>query len=472
MHAALSTDPYDNVSTRRRQVQGDDQTDVSGSRRERGYKIEFTPGYLNCIPELTILFLSCLLPVLSIAGKGVLTTLLCGVVMAYIFDYTNSRKMTLAAVWMTTSSVVVGLVFSNINGISQSWLSAFVILNSCFLLFLVGLFATVQFTTLQVEVPEFALICERLLLGLTPIICLPLLYSTILMLIGSQVGAFLFSIVCCALHRTFYTLRKSALKTALHPAARKEEFINGRAEVFTFTLIIVILPMMLHSVSHPKDAFSGPHILGLFTLISIPIFYLFLDPPRSLWFLHSNPFVEPENRDVIADDVLNLTEMRIVIVGGSYFVGLHWIIYRLLFGRFAYLFTTHGTTQAAIFICLAAYCGSITLFLAIRLASSGTGKTSSLWYVMFLCSLMASVSFTYALGVGGFGILQATCASSALICYCVDQSRMADYFLFAVTASLFLIVWMHRSFSFLQVDFKVYDGAKVISLQTYVFLNN
>eukprot|EP01060_Flectonema_neradi_P000222 TRINITY_DN10153_c0_g1_i1.p1 TRINITY_DN10153_c0_g1~~TRINITY_DN10153_c0_g1_i1.p1 ORF type:complete len:1076 (+),score=190.18 TRINITY_DN10153_c0_g1_i1:175-3402(+) len=453
----------DGTATRRRKGQSDEVEDASGNRKERTYRLEFVPGYINFIPEISMLFASCILPVLAVSGSNVLSVLLSGVVLTYIFDYTNSRKLTLAAIWLTVLLVSLGVILTNSHTVSSSWISALVVIDSVFLFFLIGIFATAMFLSLQTEVPEFALVSERLLLGLTPIVCLPLLYSTAVAFFGSQLACFWFSLICCLLHRTFYSLRKSALKTALHPVARKEEFINGRVEAYVFTAIILMVPMMLHSVSHPKNYLKGNHILSLFTLICVPVLYLFLDPPKTMWFLHTNPFVEPENRDVENDDVLNLSEMRIVICGGSYFVALHWAIYRLLYGRFAHLFVTYGSGITAALVCLAAYTASVAVFIAVRLSRQADMR-SSLWYVMFLCSITSSLSFTYALGFGGFAILQATCAISALLTYCIDPTRTTDYFLFAVTSSLFLIIWMHKSFSFLQMDFKIYNGTRTVSL--------
>eukprot|EP00659_Diplonema_papillatum_P012076 gene12076-18659_t len=297
------------------------------------FRVEFAPAYLNFIPELSVLLLSCLLPVLAISGRNVLATLLVGLVTTYIFDYTNSKRMTLLSAWLCIGGVWLGLYFSNVHLLFTSWLNVFLLLNASLYLFVLGVCASIQFKWLQLQVPELALAAERILLGLSPFVCLPLIFTTLVSLIGSQTAPFYFTVILCGLHKVFYTLKKSAFKASLSPDARREEYINGKPEAFLFTLFTFCLPVALELIINFKEPLSMLVFLNLMTLVLGPMLYLFYKPRDSLWFLYRNAYGDRPT----ADDILNLRSVRGIILVAAYLTVLHWLIYRVVFGRFAHL---------------------------------------------------------------------------------------------------------------------------------------
>eukprot|EP01060_Flectonema_neradi_P041534 TRINITY_DN9891_c2_g1_i1.p1 TRINITY_DN9891_c2_g1~~TRINITY_DN9891_c2_g1_i1.p1 ORF type:complete len:1149 (+),score=157.60 TRINITY_DN9891_c2_g1_i1:302-3448(+) len=429
-----------------------------------GFKVEFTAGYLNFIPQLTVLLLSCLLPVLAICGKNVLGTLLVGIIATYIFDYTNCRQLALTSVWCCVGAVWFGLYFSNVALLLTSWLNVFILLNSTFYLLIIGLFATIQFKWLQMQAPELALVIERLLFGLSPIVCLPLIFATILTFFGSQIAAFVMAVVMCVLHRFFYTLHSSSFKQALSPDAAPENYINGRLEAAVFTTGLVAMPMLLQAVIHYKEPISALYLLNLLTLLAVPILYLFFDTRKSLWFLHLNPFSEDPKP---SDDILNLSLMRSVMLLSAYLLVLHWLVYRVVFGRFAHLFTKITPPFNIVLVCVAAYAGSIVVYSGIRLVESDNlshYQRAGRWCGVLFCSIVAAATFTTAVGMPRFMVCCSALAASCLTSYCLEPKNVNNFLIFAATTFIMLTAWMYQSFSFLQVNLTILGGTQTISL--------
>ena len=460
------------VINRHQQQEATQQEYMSRSGRtvsNEGFKVEFTAGYLNFIPRLSILLFTCLLPVLAICGRNVLGTLLVGIIATYMFDYTNCRQLALISVWCCVGSVWLGLYFSNVTLLMMSWLNVFILLNSTFYLFIVGLFATIQFKWLQMQAPELALVIERLLFGLSPIVCLPLLFATIVTFFGSQLAAFVLATVMCALHHCFYTLHNSSFKQALTADAVPENYINGRLEAAVFTTGVVVMPMLLQAVIHYKEPISALYILNLLTLLAVPILYLFYDTRTRLWFLHLNPFSK-NYKD--SDDILNLSLMRIVLLIGAYLLILHWVVYRVVFGRFAHLFTKIAPPYNIVLVCIAAYAGSIVIYWSVKLVESKEitqFQRASRWCGILACSIVAATTFTTAVGMPRFMVCCSALAAASLTSFCLEPKNINNFLTFAAATFIMITAWMYQSFSFLQVNLSILGGAETISLSQYVF---
>ena len=181
---------------------------------------------------------------LALSGATVLTTLLAGMVASYALDYMNQRKTALLSVWLCLAAVWVGLYLNNTKLLMHSYLNVFIVADITLFLVLLGVSRPFNSNGFSSKAPEIALASERILLGLSPIVCLPLIFSSFLSFMGSQVAPVGLALIMCLLHKTFYVLKKSAFKEALTPAAKKEEFINGKLEAFLFTVLTVTLPAL------------------------------------------------------------------------------------------------------------------------------------------------------------------------------------------------------------------------------------
>eukprot|EP01059_Diplonema_ambulator_P015234 TRINITY_DN26330_c0_g1_i1.p1 TRINITY_DN26330_c0_g1~~TRINITY_DN26330_c0_g1_i1.p1 ORF type:complete len:1121 (+),score=218.04 TRINITY_DN26330_c0_g1_i1:55-3417(+) len=430
----------------------------SRARMGGTFKLEFVPGYINFIPELSFLLVSCLLPTLAVSGKHVLTILLVGIITTYMLDYTNSKNLALLSVWLCVSAVWIGMYLTNVNVMRNTWLSTFIVLDLSLYLFILGLFATIQFKWLQVRSPELALASERVLLGLSPIICLPLLFSTCLSLVGSQLAPFGLAVVMIVLHRFFYVKRKSAFKEALTPEAKKEEIINGRLESGLFTLAMVTLPAVTEILINHKQDLSILHLLNILTLIALPLLYAFYDPKQVLWFAYSDPYD--------ARDGPSTSHTRQMVLLIAYLVVLHWVIYRVAFGRFAHLLAGVTPPYNVILIAISAYCGSIVVYWAVQLVEQKqTGMDRAVkWTGVLFFSILAAVAFTYVAGMPRFVICCSALSAACLTSFCLEPSNVNNYILFALTTFIMLTWWMYKSFSFLNVDLAIFGGAEHISL--------
>ena len=431
-----------------------------------GFKLEFTGGYITFIPELSLLFLTCLLPVLAISGPNVLTTLLVGVVATYIMDYMNYKSGTLTSVWLCIFAVWIGVYGSNISLLMMSWLNIFVVVNVTMFLLLLGAFATIQFKWLQLQHPEIALATERVLLGLSPLVCLPLIFSGFVSFVGSQLAPIGLVCLSCAIHNSFYTLKKSAFKEALTPNAKHEEYINGRIEAVVFTLLFVMMPSYLHMVINHKEIFTVLNLLTWMTLMCVPLLYLFYKPEKTLWFLYSNPYSEEKTA---AEDIFNLQTFRQGVLVTGYGAVLHWVIYRVAFGRFAHLFSGVRPPFNVILISMAAYCGSAVLYMAVDLVQQEQSRFDRAikWTLILFLMLVAAVSFTYAAGMPQFVIACSAVSAACLTSFCLDPRNINNFLFFAISTFIMLTWWMYQSFSFLVMDLTILGGAEKISLPQY-----
>eukprot|EP01063_Lacrimia_lanifica_P024454 TRINITY_DN3235_c0_g1_i2.p2 TRINITY_DN3235_c0_g1~~TRINITY_DN3235_c0_g1_i2.p2 ORF type:complete len:1139 (+),score=449.40 TRINITY_DN3235_c0_g1_i2:55-3471(+) len=429
-----------------------------------GFKLEFTSGYITFIPELTALFLSCLLPILAVSGRGVLAMLLVGVLASYMFDYTNQKHMALGSVWVCVAAVWAGLFATNYASLNNgSWLNVYIVLNISVYLFLLGLFATIQFRWLQVQYPEVALATERVLLGLPPIACLPLLFSTLVSMAGSQVAPFAYAAVMCGLHRGFYTLRRSAFKEALAPEAKWEEYINGRMEAFFFTVATAVLPCLTFVLTNRAESWVDMRFLfNAGALVAAPLMYLFYDP-HSLWFLYGDAYAERRDSN---NDHWSVRGARGTVLGVSYSLLLHWLIYRVAFGRFAYLFAGVSPPWNVVLITLGAYAGSVVLYFAVDLAENRqeTAGRAMKWTAVLLFSILAAAAVTYAAGMPRFFICCASLSASCLVNFTLDPRNVNNYVLFVCTTLVVLMWWMYHSFSFIHMELPILGGTEYISI--------
>eukprot|EP00755_Sulcionema_specki_P005321 Sspe_Gene.4815::Locus_1590_Transcript_1_1_Confidence_1.000_Length_3453::g.4815::m.4815 len=427
-----------------------------------GFKVEFSSGLLSFATELVLLFVSCGLPVLALAGRNVLTILLVGVVLSYILDFTNCKQMTLMAIWFTILFVVIGIYLTNIALVFESPLTMLIIANSCLYLFLVGCFATVQFRWFQLQSPEISLAAERLLLGLTPVICLPLLFSTIVTFCGAQLAPFLLAILLVVLHNRFYSLRKSSFKEALTPEATDEEYINGRLEALLFTIITLFIPTMVHVAIFHRAGLTSFHQLNILALVALPALYLFWKPEKSLWFLYKNPYWD--NRD--RRDVYGLTQMRKAVLLAAYLVVLHTFVYRVIFGRYAYIFTAISPPFNVILILLGSYAMSIMFYFSFKILAEDPAKRkwNSMRFGAILMSVVGTVCFGLVLGVPSFMLPLLALSVVLIAVFCYDPTQVNLFILFATNTMFTLSWWMYKSFSFLNVDLPILGGTVYISL--------
>eukprot|EP01065_Artemidia_motanka_P026998 TRINITY_DN32235_c0_g1_i1.p1 TRINITY_DN32235_c0_g1~~TRINITY_DN32235_c0_g1_i1.p1 ORF type:complete len:1165 (+),score=292.50 TRINITY_DN32235_c0_g1_i1:71-3496(+) len=433
----------------------------SSSPALQGFAVEFVAGQLSFATDLALLFLSCMLPIVSLSGSHVLSILLVGAIASYIFDYTNQQAITLPAVWLTILAVWIGLYLTNLSQIWTSPLTVLILLNASLYLVLIGTFASVQFKWFQLHSPELALVGERVLLGVTPLVCLPLLFSTVVSVAGVKLAPFLLALLMVGLHRRFYSLRKSSFKQPLTPEAVAEQYVNGRLEALVSCVLTLVLPAGMHLCIERMSTLT---VLNCAALIGGPTMLLFADVKKHLWFMFKHPY-----GDEVSGDVWGMQSMRALAMGGGYCGVLHCFAFRIVMGRYGYLFTGVPPPWNVVLIMCGLYALSITVVFAVQLtaleARRAVGWNVALrWMGVLIMSVAGCTALAFVVGMPRYILPFSALSAACLTAYCLDRRNLNNYLMFAGCTVLMLMWWMFKSFSFLLVELPILGGSQYISL--------
>eukprot|EP01062_Namystynia_karyoxenos_P021946 TRINITY_DN1838_c0_g2_i1.p1 TRINITY_DN1838_c0_g2~~TRINITY_DN1838_c0_g2_i1.p1 ORF type:complete len:1186 (+),score=422.72 TRINITY_DN1838_c0_g2_i1:104-3559(+) len=434
-----------------------------GAVPPRGFKLEFTAGQLAFATDIALLFVCCSLPIAALCGTHLLSILLVGVIAMYIFDYTNNPMMTLCTIWATIGAVWLGLYLMNVHLLWSTPLTIMVLLNVSLVLTLAGVFATVQFRWFQLDSPELALIGERALLGVTPLACLPCLFSTVVTMVGVNFAPFVFALVMVLLHKRFYRLRNSSFKQALDPHVADEQRANGRLEAACSCLLTLFLPCVLHvAISHPSGV-TALSVLDSMALLGLPVTLLFYDCQGSFWFMYKRPDAEGDK-----GDIWGLGSVRVPAMICGYLGFLHCFLYRIVMGRYGHLFAGVAPPLNVILITLGAYALSATVVCAVQLVEMEDRKlgwaVALRWVGVLFLSIVGSVAVAFAVGMPRFMLPFSALSAACLTAYCLDRKNLNNYLLFSIGTCLMLMWWMFKSFSFLLVELPVLGGTQSVSL--------
>ncbi|RNF25744.1 uncharacterized protein Tco025E_01984 [Trypanosoma conorhini] len=452
-----------------------------GEEREASEgSLEFVTGPPRFVGRVILLLAVGLFGAIPLMSPFALTVLLTGCVVTYAADFAGYRRGCVLAIIGTTGLFGVALFLSNLHASISSVGPLCMILSLLGLLLMAAMAAFLHFHWMQLYFPELICLMERCVLGVTPILTLPSLLSTITALVGSRHAPAWFMVAMCVLHRYFYgplessfLMRRRLVRGERETDGACEEEpteevkslqANGRAEAITFTLLLVSLPSLLYIFfqSNFIDAWL-PNTLNAFGMICGPVAYLCFDPKRSLWFLL------PERQTLhhrIGCDPLGVHETvekyRNPFLILSVAVGLHWAIYRVLHSRYRFLFNGMPPPFNAVCLTFAMYLGLYAAYaVKILLDADKQGKdTRSTRYMgqrvaSVVAAALSCIFLAVSAGVPGiFLILMVLCVSSVNI-FLLDRANTGPMLSFTVFSSLLLLWWMYRMFSFIVVDLHV-----------------
>ncbi|RNC57316.1 hypothetical protein TcCL_ESM05078 [Trypanosoma cruzi] len=442
--------------------------------------LEFVTGPPKFVGRIILLLAVGLFGAIPLMSPFALTVFLTGCIVTYAADFAGYRRGCIIAIIGTNGLFGLSLFLSNLHASISSVGPLCMLLSLLGLLLMAAMAAFLHFHWMQVSFPELICFMERCVLGVTPILTLPSLLSTVTALVGSRHAPAWFMVAMCVLHKSFYCPLESSFLTQRRLVRLRQENdnapenemveevesvqANGRAEAITFTSLLVYLPFLLYILFQSSfiDAWL-PNTLNAVGMICGPVAYICWDPKHSLWFLISK---KKSLRDRIGYDPLGVQETvsmyRKPFLILSVAVSLHWSIYRLLHSRYRFFFNGVPPPFNGVCLAFAMYLGLYAGYQIKKLLDAdtrGEDTLSSRYMRRRVFSVgataLSSVFFALSAGVpGAFMVLMVLCVSSFNL-FLLDRTNSGPMVSFTVFSSLLLMWWMYRTFSFIVVDLHV-----------------
>ena len=244
-----------------------------GSRRRLGGEPRFTPNSFQYNARVAAALAPSVILLLGMGGKPVLATLTVGLMVSYILDSLHLKQ---GALFATAFAMVLsGSSFSASASLPLYLLALFV---SFQLMFLVGVWASLQFKWLQLENPTVVLALERLLFA-----CIPFTASTIqtwgvVAAVGMANAPYYLMVFLFELYWLFALPLPSSFRAKNERSYggqySEEALISGQLEGSFHTLALMFLPLLFHIGSHHARLFSSANaICDILLLFFVPLLF-------------------------------------------------------------------------------------------------------------------------------------------------------------------------------------------------------
>ncbi|KAJ7567721.1 hypothetical protein O6H91_01G003700 [Diphasiastrum complanatum] len=265
----------------------------STSRRRGAGDGRFAANSFQYNTRVAIALVPCVALVLGMSEKPSLAVLTVGLMVSYILDALQMKHGAFFGIWATLAATIVSLALTG-QGISgfMSWplnvLSYGVLLE---LMFLVGVWASLQFRWLQLENPSVVVALERLLFACMLFAAGSIQTWGVISAIGLEHASF----YCMAIQFVLYWLFSLPQTSSFRGKTEKnyggqiseDAMIMGPLEGCFHTLVLLYLPLFIHVGSHHARLFSSVDLVcELLLLFFIPLlFLLFASTRGALWWL-------------------------------------------------------------------------------------------------------------------------------------------------------------------------------------------
>lgn len=267
------------------------------SRRSRtGGDARFAPNGFQYNGRVAIALVPCVILLLGVGGKPVLATLTVGLMVSYILDSLHLKQGAMFGIWGALfatgfAMILSGSTFSSSASITLHILAFFV---SFQLMFLIGVWASLQFRWLQLENPSVVLALERLLFACIPFTACTIQTWGVVAAVGMENAAYYMMVFLFELYWLFALPHPSSFRTKNERAYGGEfaddVLIAGQLEASFHTMALMFLPLLFHVGSHYAHLFSSPNaICDLLLLFFVPLlFQLYASTRGGLNWLYKN----------------------------------------------------------------------------------------------------------------------------------------------------------------------------------------
>ena len=151
--------------------------------------------------------LPCILMLLGAGEDGIFTTLLIGCAASYILDLLRYPEMTLVCVWLTLFSIYLAMLIESdlfFAPLRPTIISLFLLTTNGIMLFLCGLWASLQFKWVEMEHPNVSRWMESVLVASILPVCGALIGWTLMASVGAVLAPFCLQIVLMVLYHVLY----------------------------------------------------------------------------------------------------------------------------------------------------------------------------------------------------------------------------------------------------------------------------
>lgn len=266
-----------------------------GSSRRRSGETRFTPNSFQYNVRVAIALVPSAILLLGVGGNTVLSVLTVGLMMSYILDLLQLKQGAFFGTWGTLFAVVVSLLFNGTSFTSSTSgshvLYLLTLFTSFLLLFLIGVWASLQFRWFQLENPTAVLALERLLFACTPILAATIQTWGVAAAVGMQNAHYYLMIIIFEMYWLFSIPQPSSFMQKTQRTyggeISEEALIAGPLEGSFHTLVLLFLPLFFYiGVFHAKMFSSVYAVCDMLLLFFVPLLFLMFASTRgSLWWL-------------------------------------------------------------------------------------------------------------------------------------------------------------------------------------------
>ncbi|GJP50086.1 hypothetical protein CLOM_g9227 [Closterium sp. NIES-68] len=382
--------------------------------------------------------LPCVLVLLGAGGPLVVGTLVAGLMISYILDALQFKNGAFVAIWCTFFTTAAALAFSGLGFAPHIpvIISVLILLTAMHLVFLCGVWVSLQFRWLQLEHPFVVLALERLLFACTPMTAIAIVTYGLMAAVGAAYAPFYLMPCLFALYWLFSLPRPSSFKTSKHAHAHQQQqqqpryggkegqdvWIIGSMEGLFHMMLVLFLPCGFHLAVHHNRIFeSANEACDTLLLFFLPVlFVLFASTRGALNWLTA--------------DKVKLKRVQVLNGGFSLAVVLICVEIRVVFTSFAH-YIHFPPPLNYLLVTLALF--GLGFGFAAHMMGLLRGSVGSA--VVTTVLLVSAVAGSLVLGMP-ITVLPAPAIAAAYLAHYYSTGSITSYFIFAA-ATLLAAAW-------------------------------
>ena len=259
-----------------------------------GADARFTPNSFQYNTRVAAALLPCMLVLLGAGGTPVIATLVVGLSVSYILDALQLKQGAFAGIWCTLFAMSAALILVCVGfGPHIPLLLSFLIVGTYLhLIFLSGVWISLQFKWLQLEHPSVVLSLERVLFACCPFTASAIQTWGAISAFGIALAPFYLLPISAYLYYMFCLPLPSSFRyRASSHSLPEENQILGKVESCVHTCFLVFFPIIFHfAVHHAMVLHSWNEVCDHLLLFFLPLlFQLFASTRGALWWLLKDP---------------------------------------------------------------------------------------------------------------------------------------------------------------------------------------
>eukprot|EP00271_Cylindrocystis_brebissonii_P003782 TRINITY_DN15034_c0_g1_i1.p1 TRINITY_DN15034_c0_g1~~TRINITY_DN15034_c0_g1_i1.p1 ORF type:complete len:1089 (-),score=216.57 TRINITY_DN15034_c0_g1_i1:498-3764(-) len=409
----------------------------------------FAPNSFQYNGRVAIALLPCVLVLLGAGGTPVIGTLVVGLTLSYILDALQYKNGAFLGVWGSLLATAIAIALSGVGFSARSpvALSILMLLTSMHVVFLCGVWVSLQFKWLQLEQPAVVLALERILFACCPLTAAVVQTWGVIAAVGIANSPFYLMPILFTLYWMFALPLPSSFRSKGVGGGGDLETVTGPLEACIHSLVLLFLPLTFHfAIHHSMILHSINEICDHLILFFLPLlFQLFASTRGALWWLFKDPRqlrqVRLVNGIVAMCVVLGCLEIRVIFHSFAHYIHLPVPLNYLL-------------------VTVAVYGGGLGTAGHVMGLLKGTGAGR---YGVITMLLAAAVSASLVLGMP-WQILPAPALAAVYLAHFLSSGSIVSYLIFMTATGLSAAWFILYNFWILQVSLGGLPCAQICQL--------